>query len=191
MSRHAARRSAALGWRRVHQLICGLGIIAGVAQGVGCSRYVEDKWSRARPATHRAGGVVEYRGQPLSRATITFVGRDDASGKEFSAVGLTDDRGRFRLQTFRPADGAVAGSHRVKIEKQSLGGGSAAAVKPPTNREEYEAELAAQAKMRVGSEIPPRYGSFDTSGLTAEVTEKGPNEFAFKLDDSGPPKPRR
>lgn len=181
-----------LGWKRFLRLACALGIIGGVVQGVGCSRYVEDKWSRARPATHRAGGVVEYRGQPLSRATITFVGRDDASGKEFAAVGLTDDRGRFSLQTFRPADGAIAGSHRVKIEKQSLGGGPPAAGKPPTNREEYEAELAAQAKMKFGSEIPPRYGSFDTSGLTAEVTTKGPNEFAFKLDDSGPaPKPRR
>jgi len=176
-----------LGWRRFLRLACALGIIGVVVQGVGCSRYVEDKWSRARPATNRAGGVVEYRGQPLSRATITFVGRDDASGKEFAAVGLTDDRGRFSLQTFRPADGVIAGSHRVKIEKQSLGGGLPAAVQSPTTREEYEAERAALAKMRVGSEIPSRYGSFDTSGLTAEVTEKGPNEFAFELDDSGPP----
>lgn len=164
--------------------LAAMGIVLQVS---GCSRYVEDKWSRARPATLRVGGTVEYQGKPVSRATVTFVARDETRGRDFSAAGFTDDRGRFALQTFRPGDGAIAGSHRVKIEKQSLGGGPPAPTTAPRNREEYEAERATQASAKVLSELPPRYGSFETSGLTAEVTEKGPNQFSFKLDDSGPP----
>jgi hypothetical protein len=162
-------------------------VCATVVLAVGCSRYVEDKWSRARPATYRAGGVVEYQGQPVPRATITFVAHDESRGKEFTAVGFTDDWGRFTLQTFRPGDGAIAGSHRVTIEKRSLGGGQPVADKPPTNREEYDAKRAAQAgSAKIVSELPARYGDAKTSGLTAEVTEKGPNQFVFRLDDSGP-----
>jgi len=158
-----------------------------VVLAVGCSRYVEDKWSRARPATHRAGGVVEYQGKPVPRATITFVARDESRGKEFAAVGFTDDRGRYELKTFRPGDGAIAGSHRVTIEKRSLGGGQPVADKPPANREEYDAQRAAQARPpKIVSELPAKYGDAKTSGLTADVTEKGPNEFVFRLDDSGP-----
>jgi hypothetical protein len=131
--------------------------------------------------------VVEYQRQPVSRAIVTFVARDESRGKEFSAVGLTDDRGRFTLQTFRPRDGAIAGSHRVMIEKRSLGGGQAGDDKIPTNREEYEAQRAAQAgPPKVVSHLPAKYGSAETSGLTAEVTAKGPNDFVLRLDDSGP-----
>jgi len=158
-----------------------------VVLAVGCSRYVEDKWSRARPATHRAGGVVEYQGQPVPRAIVTFVARDESRGKEFSAVGLTDDRGRYELKTFRPGDGAIVGSHRVMIEKRSLGGGQAEDDKIPTNREEYDAQRAAQAgSPKIVSHLPAKYGSAETSGLTADVTEKGQNDFVFRLDDSGP-----
>jgi len=177
-----------LGSLRWQRLVCALGILGFVPQAVGCSRYVEDKWSRARPATHRAGGVVEYQGQPVSRATVTFVGRDEAQGKEFAAVGLTDDRGRFSVKTFRLGDGAVAGSHRVKIEKQSLGGGQSVPEEPPKNRQDYEAQRATEPRrVKIESLLPARYGSFETSGLMVEVTAKGPNEFVFTLDDSLPP----
>lgn len=187
-----SRRKSQL-WNHFAARVAWVVIVVIMTQAGGCSRYVEDKWSRARPATYRAGGVVEYQGTAVPRAMITFVARDESRGKEFAAVGFTDDRGRFTLQTFRPRDGAIAGIHRVMIEKRSLGGGQSAAEKSPSNREEYEAQRAGSTgRLKFVSEIPSRYGSFDTSGLSAEVTEKGPNEFVFKLDDEGPPtKPRR
>jgi len=140
----------------------------------GCSRYHEDKWSRARPRTVPAGGVVEYQGKPVEGAIVTFIAKLEERNREYDARGYTDAKGRFRLKTFRPDDGAVVGTHRVRIEKSTAepltgpGGGLSSAIK-------------------IAQHLPQRYGSFDTSGLTAEVTEKGPNEFAFKLDDSGPP----
>lgn len=181
MMQHVRRRKV-FAARLVWVAVCATVVLA-----IGCSRYVEDKWSRARPATHRAGGVVEYRGQPVTRAIVTFVAREESRGTEFTAVGLTDDRGRYELKTFRPGDGALAGSHRVTIEKRSLGGGHAGDKKIPTNREEYEAQRAAQAgAAKFVGELPARYGDAKTSGLTADVTDKGPNEFVFTLDDSGP-----
>ena len=184
MSRYTNGRGMVDGRLRVALLLVALGI---VLQSVGCSRYVEDKWSRARPATHRASGTVEYLGQPMSRAVVTFVARDEARGKEFTAVGFTDDGGRFELKTFRPGDGAIEGSHRVTIEKRSLGGGEALSEKTPTSREEYDAQKAAQAgPPKLVSELPARFGDAKKSGLTAEVTKKGPNRFVFRLDDSGP-----
>lgn len=152
----------------------------------GCSRYVEDKWSRARPRTYATRGVVQHEGRPVGGAVVTFLGHAE-SGGELSAVGLTDSSGRFELKTYRPGDGAIAGTHRVSIEKRSLGGSEPDSGKPFATQQEYEAERGAQARAKIVSEIPARYGSFDTSGLTAEVTAKGPNEFVFKLDDSGPP----
>jgi hypothetical protein len=180
MMQHVRRRKV-FAARLVWVVACATVVLA-----VGCSRYVEDKWSRARPATHRAGGVVEYQGKPVPRAIVTFVARDESRGKEFAAVGFTDDRGRYQLKTFRPGDGAIAGSHRVTIEKRSLGGGQAGDDKIPTNREEYQAQRAAQARSpKIVSDLPAKYGSAETSGLTAEVTAKGPNEFVFRLEDSG------
>jgi hypothetical protein len=116
---------------------------------------------------------------------VTFLSRME-SGGELSAVGLTDADGRFELKTYRPGDGAIAGSHRVAIEKRSLGGGEPDSGKPFASQQEYEARRGTGAPKLV-SEVPGSYGSFDTSGLTAEVSEKGPNEFVFKLDDAGSP----
>lgn len=171
---------------RVSRLALGLLCCHAACIAAGCSRYVEDKWSRARPRTYATRGVVQHEGRPVDGAVVTFLGRTE-SGDELSAVGLTDSSGRFELKTYRPGDGAIAGNHRVSIEKRSLGGGEPDSGKPFASQQEYEAERAAQARLKPVSQIPPRYVSFESSGLTAEVTAKGPNEFVFTLDDSGPP----
>lgn len=133
--------------------------VAGVT--AGCSRYHEDEWSRKWPPRHLAQGFVELDGQPLDGATVTFfTERADRGNEPFSAVGITDSAGRFVLKTFRPNDGAVAGTHIVMIEKSV-----------------YDDKAG-----RVITQLPRRYARQDTSGLTAEVTEQGPNEFTFRLE---------
>lgn len=130
----------------------------------GCSRYREDKWSRQWPLRHPVGGLVTLKGNPVSSAVVTFVVRlPESEGRVFTAVGMTDTAGRFTLTTFRPSDGAVAGAHTVTIEKSAFKDGA------------------------VVHELPRKYARQDTSGLTAEVTAKGQNEFIFNLDDVGSP----
>jgi hypothetical protein len=55
----------------------------------------------------------------------------------------------------------------------------------------YKADLPLQASFTAveTSHLPKKYRSHDTSGLTAEVVAKGPNEFAFALDDLPPAAP--
>ena len=125
---------------------------------VGCSRYLEDEWSRQWPARFPSAGVVTLDGTPVEEAVVTFsITRPDRDNKAFTAVGITDAQGRFVLRTFRPGDGAVEGTHAVTISKSSMNSG------------------------KLEHAIPPRYARFETSGLTADVAQKSTNEFRFEL----------
>jgi hypothetical protein len=146
-------------------------IVAAAACVVtGCSRYREDAWSRQWPARVPAGGTVTFAGQPIDGATVVFV--TQSGGRFYNAMGTTDSAGRFRLQTFRPQDGAVPGSHRVQIEKLSYTAKPVAGPVPDGFPTSTSVEI---------SHLPKKYRSPQTSGLTAEVTPKGPNEFTFEL----------
>lgn len=146
-------------------------VLAASAGMSGCSYHYEDAWSRHWPARAPAGGTVTFEGRPVEGATVVFVTQSD--GRFYHAVGTTESVGRFRLQTFRPQDGAVPGSHAVMIEKITYtdkpGGGPAPARMPAAIKDEK-------------SHLPARYRSPKTSGLTADVTAKGPNEFTFVLE---------
>lgn len=149
----------------VYRLVC-----LGIAVTIGCSSRYEDAWSRARPQTFSCTGSVEYRGQPVVGALVNFFSQTvDAKRPQvvhvYQAVGFTDATGAFRLKTFREGDGAVGGSHRVRVTMPTLD--------DPVN----------PAPARPAATIPTRYGAFDTSGLTAEVTPGGPNHFVFTLAD--------
>lgn len=142
-------------------------LVVLIGLSTGCSRYVEDKWSRDWPKRFPTSGIVELDGTPVEGATVIFFTvREDKGNKPYNAVGMTDSTGRFSLKTFRPGDGAVAGIHTVMIEKTSGG--------LKTSRE--------VATSKVVSHLPSRYARQETSGLTAEVTEQGPNDFTFRLE---------
>lgn len=143
-----------------------LGLLAG------CSRYHEDAWSRQWPKRVPAGGVVTYQGAPVEGALVVFV--SERNGRVYDAVGSTDAKGRFFLRTFRPRDGAVPGSHRVKIEKVTY------------SERPDDVPRDALFTPQETSHLPKKYRSPETSGLTVEVTEKGRNEFVFDLDDAAP-----
>ena len=133
-------------------------VLLAVCVLAGCSRYREDEWSRQWPARFPTGGLVTLDGAPVAEAVVTFsITRPDRDDKAFTAVGMTDQQGRFALRTFRPGDGAVEGKHAVTISKSSMEKGS------------------------LVNEIPPRYARFETSGLEADVTARAANEFRFDL----------
>jgi len=158
----------------------------------GCQRYHEDAWSQARPPTYRCTGIVTLGGAPVERAIVTFVtAADSPGGREYSAVGITDHAGRFVLQTFRPADGAVAGPHAVMIEKTSLPGGEPAIAEPsPAPQSGTTAGRAQRSRTVVPPAVvhalPPAYARVETSGLSAEVLPGERNHFHFDLRSSGP-----
>ena len=155
--------------------LAGAWCLAVVFMAAGCSRYHEDNWSRDWPARVPAGGVVTYLGKPVEKATVVLTIRREDKNKSYNASGTTDSAGKFVLRTFRPNDGAVVGTHKAQIQKVTF-----------SERPKDLPPMADFTPVET-SHLPKRYSTPDTSGLTAEVTEKGPNQFVFELDDSPAP----
>lgn len=102
-------------------------------------------------------GTVTFDGKPVPDGQIIFV---DAAGKQAPDAGkITDGKFAFKV---------TPGSKKVQVQAsrmEKLSPGKKGAMG------ETEAPV---------SYIPARYDA-DTK-LTAEVTDKGPNEFEFKLE---------
>lgn len=136
----------------------------------GCSGSGNDKWVQARPATYGVRGRVQSEGEPVAGAKVVFHTTEGGSGRLYTAFGYTDSRGNFRLQTFEDGDGAIAGEHRVTIEKILT-------EQPPAASEADVAPAAVEKSL-----LPDRYRSPETSGLTASITADGANSFEFTLE---------
>jgi len=123
-------------------------------------------------------GTVTYNGTPVEGATVAFVpqGADTAG-----ATGRTDASGRYELTTFEPGDGAVPGSYKVKIAKTVVAGVPQGDVEVDLDASGAEDEAPEAAE--VEQSLPDKYQNEETSGLTAEVTADGDNEFSFELTD--------
>jgi hypothetical protein len=136
---------------------------------MGCSRQANDKWTRDRPATYPVTGTVNLQGRPIEAAKVQF--STQSAGREYVAFGYTDSSGRFRLRTFRDGDGAVEGDHRVTVEKitwsESKPAETPGGVVPPPK------EI---------SHLAARYREPESSGLTATVSAKGPNDIPLNLE---------
>jgi hypothetical protein len=110
-----------------------------------------------------AEGKIIHQGQPLAFGSVMF-----QPTKGPPARGVIQPDGSFRLSTYGDNDGAVIGSHRVRVacfesQKPSSGGNSASK------------EIIGLGR----SLIPERYSNLETSGLRVEV--KAANE-PFVLD---------
>jgi len=109
-----------------------------------------------QPDLAKVTGVVTYDGQPLESGTIVFY---PAAGR--SASGEIAKGEILPLTTFKPEDGVPIGKHKVAI--QSLDG---------DGKDMYAKRT---------SLIPEKYGSPETSGLTAEIKSGEANELKFEL----------
>jgi hypothetical protein len=123
----------------------------------GCTNRV-DKWAAKRPKTYPAKGRVLWDGKPEEGVVVSL----DSKVHNVSAIAITDSTGAFTLKTYKTGDGAVAGEHAVRLEKRI--------VKDPS------AEIVVEVIV-----LPKKYADPKTSGLTATVVEKGPNEFTFEV----------
>ena len=125
---------------------------------LGCSSGVDEDLPPVYPTT----GVVFQNGSPLADATVMFT---ETFQDKRTAIGKTDVTGRFTLTTFSPNDGAIAGKHVVTVRKVVEGEPDANGVMPEAK------ELVAK-----------KYGNVQSSGLAAEVTAEGPNDFKFDVE---------
>jgi hypothetical protein len=106
-------------------------------------------------------GVVTYKGAPLDNAGVMF-----KPEKGPIAIGQTDAQGKFSLITANH-EGALVGDHKVSISK-------AVTLAPQMPGERFP-------RYQTKYLIPEKYGSPETSELSATVTSGG-NELEFNLN---------
>ncbi len=117
------------------------------------------------PETGSVSGTVLFDGEPLRFGSVMF--QNVAGGQP--AVGEIRPDGTFVLSTFRPEDGAIIGKHRVRVVCYS-------SQEPKANGQAGPAGDALGKLL-----IPERYTSLGASGLSAEVTSEGLDNFLIEL----------
>jgi hypothetical protein len=63
------------------------------------------------PAPARVRGTVQFEGQPLAGASVTFIPVDGSRSSE----GTTDVNGKYELRFSASMKGAIVGEHQVEI----------------------------------------------------------------------------
>ena len=107
---------------------------------------------------------MNHNGAPLADAHVLFVPDDGGP----TSIGKTGPDGRFVLTT-NAQRGATLGRHKVSIQAFEESGGATAT--------DDTGEFTGEHKSR----IPFEYGNYEMSGLTAEVTAGGDNNFTFDV----------
>lgn len=174
----------------------------------------EDPWLKLRPPLHPVAGTLVVDGKPVEGAVVTFVSQTEEDGREYLAVSATGKDGRFWLRTFSSfGDGAVAGRHWIKVEKMVPTGrmiegygmysmldignippwldperasGSADPHRDSMMMDPMMGFSAFPGMPEMVNILPSRFADEKTSGLTAEVTVEGPNEFLIQLSAEPP-----
>jgi hypothetical protein len=133
--------------------ICPAMIAVACLQG-GCD-------TRVIPVVVPVEGQVTLDGKPLPKAQVRFIPAMEV-GPEFIGTAVTDEQGRFVLQSDgRP--GAAVGAHQVVISESD----------PPAEllNETKQRELAAYMSTLKNRPIPPKYSSPVGSGISVTVVD--------------------
>jgi len=156
--------------------ICLLGLCAGLVIFTACGKKARTGGMPVSPVQ----GVVTYHGNPVVGADVIFYSQEPDLPSSF---GRTDDKGVYSLTTYSSNDGSPAGRKLVTILKvkapvaaeKEASIESPEYVPPPPN--------GVPAVPPPKPEIPLKYASRETSGLTANVQAETENTVDFELQD--------
>lgn len=132
------------------------------------------------PETVPVTGTVTYKDKPVEGATVNFLGENSS----VAASGKTDANGKFALKTMfgeNIVEGATVGKHSVSIVKTTTPASGEGITDPKKMMEEMTRNPAITSNFTPKDLLPEKFSKPSTSGLTAEVTEAGPNDFTFDL----------
>lgn len=129
--------------------------------------------SNGRVPTYPTSGQVLFAdGSPVRMGTIELRSREHG----IHARGDIDAEGRFVLTTYEAGDGAVAGMHDCVVVQMVI------------------VEEIANFHPSTDGIVHPRFGSYSSSGLMAEVAETGRNDLRVIVeplhDDTQRSRPR-
>jgi hypothetical protein len=120
-------------------------------------------------------GTVTHKGTPVEGATVAFHG----GSAKVPATGVTDASGKFKLSSYKPDDGAPAGSYRVTVTKKKLEGGGGTG---PSSMEEAAAKSGGPAAKETDL-LPAKYADQEMTPLTATVEKGKTNDVTLTLED--------
>lgn len=146
-------------------------VVSGVVFLVGCG-------GGSLPVYPVSGKVTLSNGKPVVGAAVRVESLDSkGKAKRITSMGVTDAEGVYKLTTFKPDDGAVAGKHLVAIDNP------VEFVKSKAKREPDDPELVPKER----SVLHVRYSDFTTSGLNLDVapTKDGNTGKDFVVDPYG------
>jgi hypothetical protein len=159
-------------------VVTGL-VVVGLLSLVGCGAG-DDLGTR-----YPVSGTVKYKGEPLAKGSITFMGEKGQRG----ASGEIKN-GQYTLTAVNEGDGAFPGNYSVTIESLDLDLGKveaqakafAAKNNMQYNESMIDQQTLAKARASAKSSIPKKYGQATTSGLKAEVKAQS-NTLNYDLTD--------
>lgn len=175
-SRPGGRERRSRSWA-TNRLTSRVGAAVTILATAGCGTPV-----RPPQPTYPAAAIVTYGGREVAGATVMLAPR----GQGYASQGVTDSRGRARLSTFRPGDGAAAGDYDVAVLKYDTQVDPAIEMPDPSDQEAYEAActrlIAEGRNIYIHTPLlPERYADPAGSGLKAVVSPDGQNVFPFDL----------
>jgi hypothetical protein len=161
--------------RRIPALLVGPALLLAL----GCS---DDGLGKR----YAVSGTVNYKGQPVSKARISFVPlKGTGPGASGEVVA-----GKFAsLTTLNPGDGVLPGEYKVTVDQREIDEGKVKAATEDLGKKhgmdkvsQIPPELQGKAMREAKSEIPGKYQIAETSDLTAKVDASN-TTFSFELKD--------
>ncbi len=140
-------------------VLIGAVVLCGIIAGCGSGGYV-----RQRESTVAAAGVLLFQGKPLEYFQVMLTPETGTS-----AVGVTDEQGKFSLGTNQPGDGALAGQHKVSVVYIGPPGGSYDGIN------DFSPPPPPKVK------IPAKYGNAATSPVRVEIPKNGNKDLKIEL----------
>ena len=139
----------------------------GLLTFLGCGQ--DDGIGQRYPSS----GVVMYKGNPVSKGTVTFV---PEAGVGRVASGELAEDGSFTLTTHVRGDGALVGKYRVTVLALEQDRSKVPKVGPGMP------QLDRKHKATAKNLVPPKYSNPTTTTLREEVKAQT-NRYELKLED--------
>lgn len=117
----------------------------------------------SEPKIVPVSGVVTLNGVAVEGATVTFLPDDSTHSP---ATSKTDENGKFQLTTKTFGDGAMIGTHKIKVTQYSTGVG-----KSPYDEDFASTNVEELPEPVTTNAMPEKYALVTTSGLTFEVVD--------------------
>ena len=147
-----------------------------IAAGCGDDSGLDPRYS--------VSGYVTYKGEPVKKATISFVSTKP-DGRP--ATGSVVD-GYYTLTTLNPGDGAIPGTYKVTVDDRELDQGKlrdeadALGKKKGITYNQIPQELQIAANKKVKGSLPGKYQIPSTTDVEKEVKEQS-NKIDIELKD--------